>query len=54
MNEITITEFKEDFSGVCRQADEEGAVIITRRQTPTWVLMTIEEYNKLIGDKDNG
>ncbi len=48
MQTMTSREFNQDVSKAKRAA-EQGPVFITDRGTPAHVLLTIEEYHKLIG-----
>jgi prevent-host-death family protein len=45
-------EFNQDTSRA-KKAAERGPVIITDRGKPSHVLMTIEEYRKITGNKEN-
>lgn len=48
MNSISSREFNQDVSKAKRAA-EKGPVFITDRGTPAHVLLTVDEYYKLIG-----
>jgi prevent-host-death family protein len=47
---VTSREFNQDTSGV-KKAANEGPVYITDRGRPAHVLLSIEEYRRLIGGK---
>ncbi len=49
---VTSRELNQDISKV-KKVCEEGAVYVTNRGEPTHVMMTFEEYQKLIGNKTN-
>ncbi len=49
---LTSREFNQDASGA-KKAANDGPVIITDRGKPAHVLLSIEEYQRLIGDSKN-
>ena len=46
---MTSREFNRDVSKAKRQASQ-GSVFITDRGTPAYVLMTVENYHRIVGD----
>lgn len=49
MNSISSREFNQDV-GKAKRATKQGPVFITDRGTPAHVLLTVEDYYKLIGE----
>ena len=52
MHSISSREFNQDVSKAKRAA-EQGPVFITDRGTPAHVLLTIEDYHKLVGQEES-
>jgi prevent-host-death family protein len=50
---ISSREFNQDVSGAKRLAEEDGPVTITDRGNPAFVLMTHENYLRLLGTTPN-
>lgn len=46
-HEAAATELSNDTYGVLKQVRESGSVIITSNRKPMYVIMTIDEFNKL-------
>ena len=49
---ISSREFNQDVSGA-KQAAEDGPVFITDRDNPTHVLLTVEDYYRLLGTTES-
>ncbi|EDX82893.1 prevent-host-death family protein, putative [Synechococcus sp. PCC 7335] len=49
MYSISSREFNQDVSKA-KRATEQGPVFITNRGTPAYVLLTVEDYHKLVGN----
>lgn len=45
-NSVSIAEANQDFSRVARMADENGAVIIHKNNTPRYVLMEYSQFEE--------
>lgn len=50
MRAVSATEAKNQFADVLESAIEHGAVVITKHEEPKAVLLSIRDYNALVGD----
>jgi prevent-host-death family protein len=49
---VTATDAKNEFGRVLELAARDGAVVITRHDDPKAILMSIDEFRVLVGDKE--